>query len=150
MKRITTLLLLIFLTQTSCDIIRDDCKDIVCTSPPPTFRFEFIDKENSENLFTNKTIKIEDVEVYDEVGKGVRFNLITENDINVLDISEIGWTMGPKSYTIELSEDTSVDITLNMKAKNSECCSYFEVVEFYVLEYGYERSKETGFIVVKL
>lgn len=148
MKRITTLLFLIFLTQTSCDIIKKDCGE--CFSPPPTFRFEFVDKTSGENLFANKILKIEDVEVYDENEEKVEFQLITENNINILDLGYIGWAEGPKSYTIELSDDISVHITLNMKEKHSECCTYFEVLEFSVLEYDYEKLNNSGFIIVKL
>jgi len=148
MKRIATLLLLVLLTQVSCNKTEKDCPE--CFTPPPTFRFEFVDKTSGENLFTNKTLNIEDVSVYDENNKHVKSELITENNINVLDISSIGWTEGPKSYTIELSEDISVKITLNMKEKHDECCTYYEIVEFSVSNYDYEKLDDSNLIVVKL
>lgn len=148
MKKITTLFLLVLLAQSSCDIIVKDCPE--CFTPPPTFGFEFIDKDTGENLFTNETLKIEDIEVFDENKDEIEFQLITENNINVLDLSYIGWTEGPKYYTIKLSADISVPITLNMKEKNTKCCTYFEVIEFSVLEYDYEKSNDLGYIIVKL
>ena len=149
MKKITTLLLLILLVQTSCDKL-EKCKDILCTTPPPTFIFQFIDKDNGENLFTNNTFDINNVNVTDENNKKVDFELMTEDDINVLNLKTVGWDLESKSYTIKLNETTSVNFDLKVNQKHSECCSYYEVETFVVHNYEYERENTHGFIIVKM
>jgi hypothetical protein len=148
MKKISTLLLLILLVQTSCDKIGKECGE--CMSPPPTFMFEFVDKDSGENLFTNNTFEIENVSVTDENNEKVEFELMTEDNINVLNLKTVGWNLEAKSYTIKLNDTTSVNFDLNINEKHSECCTYFEVETFEVYDFEYERENNNGFIVVKM
>ena len=148
MKKITTLLLLAFLIQTSCDFIKDDCGE--CFTPPPTFIFEFVDKDNGENLFTNKTFDIDDVNVTDEDGKSHEFELITEDNMSILNLGTLGWDLEPNLYTIKLSDKTSVKFDLDIDGKHGECCAYYQVKNFKVYNYEYERSNNSGFIIIKI
>ena len=148
MKKITALLLLILLVQTSCDKIGKECGE--CFTPPPTFIFQFIDKDNGENLFSNNTFDINNVSVTDEKNEKVEFEYLTENGINVLNLKLIGWNLDPKSYTIKLNDTTSVNFDLNMNEMHSECCSFFEIEHFEVYYYEYEREYNDGFIIVKM
>ncbi len=148
MKKITILLLLVLLVQTSCDNIGKECGE--CMSPPPSFMFQFIDKDNGENLFTNRTFSIEDVKVTDEENNNIEFHLVTENGANMLDISIIGWNFDPKTYTIQLNDSKSVKLDLNMKEFQAECCIYIEVETFKIYDYEYERENQYGLIIVKM
>ena len=148
MKKFATLLLLILLVQTSCDKIGKECGE--CMSPPPTFMFKFVDKDSGENLFTNKTFEIENVSVKDKNGEEVDFEFITEDNINILNLKTVGWELSPNSYTIKLSENTSVNFELDIDEKHTECCTYYEVKAFDLKGYEYEREYDYGFIIVKM
>ena len=147
MKRFTTLLLLIILTQTSCDLIKKDCGE--CFTPPPTFIFEFVDKNNGENLFYNNTFITEDVSVTDEEGKSYEFELITEDNMSILNLGTLGWDLDPNSYIIKLSDKTSVKFVLDIDGIDGDCCVHHEVRKFVVYDYEYEVS-HSGFVKVKM
>lgn len=148
MKKIYALLLLVFLSQTSCDFIKDDCGE--CFTPPPSFSFQLIGKNNGEDLFANKTFNIEDVSVTDGEGKLYEFELITHDNVNILYLVDVGWIEDPNLYTINLNDETSVEFDLDVDQKHSECCTYFEVINFVIYDYEYERSNNSDLIIVKM
>ena len=42
---------------------KDECEDIVCSSPPLSYSFELVDKTTGENLFENGTLDYRYIEV---------------------------------------------------------------------------------------
>jgi len=145
-KKLTTVLILILLVQTPCDKFGKDCGE--CFTPHPSFIFEFIDKDNGENLFTNKTFDVDKVSVTDKDGKSHEFELMTEDDINVLILRTVGLDLEPNTYTIKLNEKTSVKFDLDIDKKHTECCTYFEVKTFVI--YDYEIINNSYTIIVKI
>ncbi len=146
MKRILQLIVVLFLAI-SCNL-KDDCGE--CFTPPPQFNFDIVDAITGENLFLNETFAEEAVRVYDELGSEVEFKLVFHRERYILSLSEIGWELDPKIYTIELSTNIKVSFILDMDQASSDCCTYFEVKEFKVLDYEYEELLPTGIIQIKI
>ncbi len=146
MKRILVLFV-IFLTVVSCDL-KDDCGS--CFTPPRQFNFEFVDKDTEENLFVNDTFDKDAVVVIDENDDDVNFQIIFYNERYILTLSEIGWELDPKVYTVKLSDEVSVIFELDMDHISEECCSYFVVENFNLQTYEYTESNITGIIQVKI
>lgn len=146
MKQIIIIITL-FLTVVSCDL-KDDCGE--CFTPPRQFNFEFVDKDSGEDLLENGTFNIDDVKIIDEEDKNVLFELVLYNDSFIVSVSSIGWELEPKTYTIELSEDTQVVFNLDMKTASDNCCSYFEIENFELFLYEYTESNTTGIIQIKI
>ncbi|MEX1382053.1 hypothetical protein [Lutibacter sp.] len=146
MKRVLQLILVLFLAI-SCDL-KDDCGE--CFTPPRQFNFDLVDAITLENLFLNETFSEEELNVYDETGGEVEFKLVFHRERYILSLSKIGWELEPKTYTIELSPEISVIFELDMDQVTSDCCTYFEVKEFNVIDYEYEELLPTGIIQIKI
>lgn len=131
----------------SCDL-NNDCGE--CFTPPRVFNFEFIDKETSENLFTNSTFNVDNLSVIDEKNKEIDFELLIFEGRHILSLSSIGWELKPKIYTIKLSDEISVIVSLDMDKKEGNCCTYFEVNEFDIQSFEYTELPSTEIIQVKI
>ena len=140
-------LVVIFLTVVSCDL-KDDCGE--CFTPPRQFNFEFVDKVTEENLFVNNTFDKDAIVVIDENDDDVSFQIIFYNEKYILSLSEIGWELDPKVYTVKLSDEVSVIFELDMDNISANCCSYFAVEAFNLQTYEYTESTVTGIIEVKI
>lgn len=147
MKKILVLVVA-SLTLISCDLDNNDCGD--CLTPPRQFNFDFADKDTNENLFINDTFEEDDLKVYDENDEEIEFQLVPYNDRKILVLNTIGWELDPKTYTVELSDDVLVIFDLDMDKIQGECCTYFEVKNFYLPDYEYVESPSTGIIQVKI
>ena len=146
MKKTLLLIVVLFLTL-SCNL-KDDCGE--CFTPPRQFNFDIVDAITGENLFLNETLTAESLRVYDELGAKVEFELVFQRERYIISLNEIGWELESKIYTIELSPDIKVFFELDMDQVSSDCCTYFEVKEFNVLDYEYEELVPTGIIQIKI
>ena len=142
------MLLIVFFTILGCKI--NDCDDIACFTPPPDFTFELIDKTTGENLFTNETLKSENIQVLNEKGEKISFQFISEKELNVFSLNEIGWDLDPHLYTITV--DTSVEFTLelDMEEKSENCCTFFKTETFQISGYTYEQSDSSDIYSIKI
>ncbi|MCF6166963.1 hypothetical protein [Lutibacter sp.] len=139
-------LILLLLTLFSCK--NNDCSDYACFTPPPSFIFELVDKSTGENLFSNGTLNPDEMRVFNEENKQFNVSFISENNINLIDISEIGWNLGSHSYKLVVSNNLEIKIILEIEEKNENCCTYFEIVNFQILSYEFSKSNTTGIITV--
>lgn len=146
MRKVLLLLVVLFFTN-SCNL-SDDCGD--CFSPPRQFNFDLVDATTLENLFSNETFTEDSLNVYDELGEEVTFELVFYNDSYILSLNEIGWELEPKIYTIELSSEISVIFELDMNQVTSNCCTYYEVEVFNIVDYEFEELYPSGIIQVKI
>tara|TARA_R110001583_G_scaffold57921_7_gene173086 strand:- start:3563 stop:3964 length:402 start_codon:yes stop_codon:yes gene_type:complete len=131
----------------SCNI-NNDCGE--CFTPPRQFNFEFVDKDTDENLFKNNTFDKAAVVVFDEKNANINFQIVFYNEKYILSLSEIGWDLKPKVYTVKLSKDVSVIFELNMDTISENCCTYFIVEAFNLQTYEYSESSTTGIINIKI
>ncbi|WP_298369023.1 hypothetical protein [uncultured Lutibacter sp.] len=146
MKQIITLLVLV-LTLNSCDL-NDDCGE--CFTPPPEFNFKFVDKVTGEDLIYNGTVSLDNIEIKDEEDKIIDFEKHLINDEFIISVYSIGWELDAKTYTIYLSDTINVVFDLDMDTVSEDCCTFFEVKNFDVLDYEYEVDNYRGVIVVKI
>lgn len=67
-----------------------------------------------------------------------------------MSLNLIGWVLEPSVYTIELSPEVSVIMNVDMDKITGDCCTYFEVKEFEILNYEYSESTSTGIIQIEI
>ncbi len=146
MRRALLLIVVLFLTI-SCNL-SNDCG--ACFTPPRQFNFNLVDATTLEDLFSNETFTEDSLKVFDELGEEVTFELVFYNDQYIISLNEIGWELEPKIYTIELSSEISVIFELDMDEVTSDCCTYFEVKVFNIVDYEYEEQYPSGIIQVKI
>lgn len=144
MKKIIVVIAL--LTLSSCSL--KDCPDYAL--PPPTFAFQFMDKNSGDDLFFTKKFSITNIKVTDEKNTEVKFNIRKLEDKVILILGSIGWKLEKKKYTITLNDKTFVKFSLDMKAIESECNTTFKVNSFKVEDYEYSQEKNTGIIQIKM
>lgn len=125
-----------------------ECDD--CFTPPPQFLIEFVDKNTGENLYRNGTYNVSDFVIEGNDNEDISASFILENNINLLDVSGIGWITGYHTYTLTLSEEQSVIIDLDMAKKTNDCCTYYQVNKFDVRYYDFDQSYTTGIITIEL
>jgi hypothetical protein len=140
---------LTFSTLVSC-IKVDNCDGILCFTPPQNFTFEMVDKISGENLYANKTLDTLDLVVLNEEGKNEKFNFISQNGLNLIDLPEIGWNTGLRQYQIILNDTLSVNIQVNTEVVNEGCCTFYRTKSFQVLNYEYHQNDSLGYYVVKI
>lgn len=127
----------------------EDSKD--CTTEPPVFMFEIIDKSSGENLFTNGTFKSDEIIVTDtKTNTKVPFRFISENDINLLTFNGIGWEKETLNYIIKIQEKAVFEIYVDADRKSSDGCTFTVINEFAIKNSDYELLKEKGIYIIKV
>jgi len=143
------LLLFSFYAFSGCDKL-NKCANIDCFTPPPYFIFNIVVAETGENVFASGLYSTDNIEVNDENDKWVKHEFNIYSDSNFLALPEIGWTMGEAKYHIQLDDDTNIELLLNMEERNENCCTFFRVIEFDVLNYTFSISDTTEVIRVEI
>lgn len=142
------ILFFVLISLSACKI--NECEDIDCFTPPPSFIFELVDKTTGENLFTTGVLDSSTIEVLDEDSNKTTFSFITEDGINLLQLTEIGWNLGLHTYTVSVGTDVEFSITLEMEEKHENCCTFFNTLQFNVSTYEFEQSTTSGIYTIKI
>ena len=130
-----------------CDNESSECEDIACTSPAPSYAFDLVDKETSENLFTNGTLSHEDVRVVNENGVDVDFKFYSEGGMDII-IASLGWDTSVTDYTIFVGSELEIDVHLALERTTENCCTFFKETEFSISGYEYERDNGNSLITI--
>jgi len=121
LKSICFLFVLSFLM--ACD--GDECKDIDCFTPPNYFNFEILDKASGENLYTNGSLRADQLKVFNAVTKApLDYGFITENNLNIIVLNSVGWKTEKTTVTFELKEGMSFNFYVDAERKYEDCCSF--------------------------
>ncbi|WP_281228305.1 hypothetical protein [Flavobacterium aquiphilum] len=146
MKKFSLLLVLFFIIFQSCRNEGDDCDNILCFTPPHSFQFEIIDKTTGENLLTNGTYKPENISIKNVLNNNeqVSFNVITENNRNVIVINSIGWKTEKVNLQVKANDNLIFSLYVDAERKNEECCSYTQYNEIKITDSEFEVDKQTG------
>lgn len=147
MKKIG-LVLMILISLFSCK--DKGCEDIACFTPPPNFVLELVDSSTGENLFTNETLNSNDIIIVDEDGKNVTYEFIPRENLNLINLNEIGWNLGFRTYTISVGDDVIFNLELDMEEKHENCCTFFQINLFNITNYTYEKSNTTDVYIIEI
>lgn len=123
-----------------------------CFSPPAHFVFELIDKESGENLFTNGTFNSADLEILNLADNTtVEFNFIDENNFNVIEINDIGWTTEIVNYSFNILTKHICNLYVDAERTSDRCCSYtvYNEIEITDAEFNYDNSSGIYQIIVE-
>lgn len=142
MKKINLIVILCTIIFQSCN--DNDCGE--CFTPPQSFIFEIVDKTSGENLFTIGTFEPENIEITDNLNndEAIEFSFISENDINLIQISSIGWETEIVDLKISISNNHIFNLYVDAKRKTADCCSYTEYNEIKITNSEFELNNQTG------
>ena len=151
MKYFTISLLFTFLFagNISCNKF-DNCDGVICFTPPQRFYLEIVDKVLGQNLYSTDRLLVEDISLKNESGEAIEVNFITEEGINLINISAIGWVMEAHTYNLKLSDKLEIEIELEMQEKHENCCTFFDVVHFDIPGYDFERLQYSEIIKIEI
>lgn len=145
MRQITKLVFIFFVIGIQgCE--DKNCKGYLCTTPPSAFIFELVDKSTGENLFTNGTYESTEIEVLKATTE-IRedFTFITENDLNLLEISSIGWQTETVTYSVSISSEHIFNLYVEAEAISEDCCSFTRYHEIRIENCDFEIDPTTGY-----
>lgn len=137
------------ITFYSCEKL-NKCQGYDCFTPPPVFIFDIVDAENGQNVFASGMIAPGDVDVNNENDQWVKHTFDNSFDSNFLILPEIGWKMGEAGYKISLNDSTQIELFLNMKELNENCCTFFRILEFEVINHPFSIVDSTDIIRVEI
>lgn len=146
MKSLIYLLLAVFIAS-SCD---DDCDEVACFTPPHEIIFEITDSDTGENLFTNGTFNENEITVKNENNENVEFIFFSENEINLISLSGIGWNTGAHEYILSIGAELEIDFKLHTEERHKDCCTFFETIEFGISSHEFAQSNTTGIFTIKI
>ncbi|HAF78877.1 MAG TPA: hypothetical protein DCG42_16325 [Maribacter sp.] len=78
----------------------------------------------------------------------IDFSFISENDINIIHISSIGWKTEIVNLEIHIANNHIFDFYVDAERKIEDCCSYTNYNEILVLNSEFELNNETGTYVI--
>ncbi len=133
----------IIFSNSSCDNAGAD--PVLCFTPPSPFSFELVDKTTKENLFTNGTYNSKDVVIknLDDTSKAVKYDFISENNLNIIRLGYIGWQTETINYSISIGNKNIFQFHIEAKRINAEC-SHTEYSNFEVKNATYELDQTKG------
>ncbi|MCX2742312.1 hypothetical protein OO013_00470 [Mangrovivirga sp. M17] len=139
----------LFLTGLSSCSLENDCP--TCFTPPEPFNFELVDKETGENLFSNGTYELDQIQIINIVDEStIEYDFISENNINIIQLKSIGWETEIVNYRFDHSGNELFKLKVDAVRKNDDCCSYTEYNEVVISNVEYEFVEETGVFKIKI
>ena len=137
MKRI---LLLIITTFTLFNCSKDNCNSPYV--PSQTFIFQFVDKISGENLFTNGTYELEQIQIINTVNNfPTEFVFTSENNI---EINSTYWETEIINLKFDITNSHIFDFYADGEIIIRECFSYTEYNEVTIEGSEFELDSITG------
>lgn len=141
MKKHNLLYILLSILLVSCG---DDCND--CFTPPQSFIFEIVDKNTGENLFTNNTFQPNQINIRDiATNAAAEYSFISENDMNLIQISNIGFKTEIVSLKIDIANSHIFDFYVDVERRKDDCCSFTQYKEIQISDAEFQQDPESGF-----
>jgi len=127
----------------------DKCGELDCSTGPPSFSLELIDKETGENVFTSGKYNAKDIVIKDENQKTVSTYFISENNFNIINVA-LPSVEGDKELKMELGKAQVIIIKLHVRKGESNCCTNYFAVNITAENFAYKQSIETGVIRIEI
>lgn len=142
MKRFLKLsFLLLLITTFGCGADSADC-----TTPPQSFRFEFVDKDSGENLFTNgtfdatKRITVTDL----DTKKVIQNETLNKDNSYRLFINSIGWQTAVYNYSINIEDKSIFELHVSSERLSEDHCNFSRIKSIEIKNAEFQLDKTTG------
>lgn len=124
---------------------KNDCDDVACFTPPTPFLFEIIDNTTGENLFTNGTYQVNEIEVVDLIDdSNVGFDFIDEDNIDLIRINSVGWQTETVNILVRIADENIFNLVVDAELVSENCCSYTNYNEIEIENAEFQLDSETG------
>lgn len=144
-----TIAILCFLCFTLLMGSCNKCGGIACSTGPPSFSLELIDKETGENVFTSGKYKPEDIVITDENQKTVSHYFIAENSFNIINVG-LPAIKGDKELKMGLNGKQVIIIKLHVRKGESNCCTNYFAENITVEDFAYSQPNKASDIKIEI
>ncbi|MBS2211047.1 hypothetical protein KEM09_06525 [Carboxylicivirga mesophila] len=131
---------LLILFACACDMVKD-CP--ACMTPPKAFVFNMVDNGSGENLFTNGTFSIDDIQIKDVITqKSIEFDFIDENNLGYINLYSVGWQTEVVNCYVYHDDDVLFTFYVDAVRKSEDCCSFtdYNAIELEGAEFELDGS----------
>lgn len=136
-------LMLTFFGVTSCDISDDE---VECVTGPVLIMLDLVEEGSNANLFSNGTFEQSGFTVVDGNNQAVVHNFLNVDGRSYLRI-HLGETVGERTITLKLNNETTLDIEYTMAVSTGNCANPY-ITAFDIPGYDFDQSTTTGVIRV--
>ncbi len=146
MKKGSLILFIFIIFLQSCI---DDC-DTVCVTEPQPFSLEIVDKTTGENVFTNGSYSSSDIQIINTLDSNttVAYTFISEDALNVIDLSSIGWKTEIVNLEVSLAGTPIFELYVESERKSGDCCTFTVFNEISISGAEYQMDSETGIYTI--
>jgi hypothetical protein len=117
---------------------------ILCFTPPPSFKFEIVDKSTGVNLFTNGTYQSSQIAITDlSNNTKIPFTFVSENGLNLIQIENIGSKTEKINYSIIIQEKSIFGLYVDATRISGDC-SYTKYNEILIKDAEFKLNQSTG------
>ena len=135
----------------SCGV--NNC-DYYCDTGPLNMSFVLLDSESGENLFTNGTYHLDELQIIDLENDNttVPYIFISENDMNQLVLGPFGDGINTAHYAITINTEILFSISLKTEEISDTCCTSIVLNQFNIHGAEFNQNETSGvfevFIVI--
>ena len=149
MKKIIALIGLVVLSL-SCESEGVTPETLLCSSGPPKYYIEIVDKTTNENVFTNGTYSQNQVKITTEntTAESFRFVAKSAENANVIEIIP-AFQEGTFTTTVTINNEIKIPIESKIYLSESECKNLF-IESVNVIGYSYTYDEATGIYTIKI
>lgn len=152
MNKIVRLVFIIALTISFSGCVPENCNQD-CFTPPAGFYFELVDKNSSENLFTNGTFQPNDISVVNVLdNSNVNFSFEDEDNRNIISIYSLGWQTEKVEVLLMIKEREILKLYVDVERVSENCCSFSRYNEIRITnaQYQLDSQKDIYTIFIEL
>ncbi len=145
MKRVIALLLLIFLSFSSCD----KCKDVDCFTPADPFVFDLVSKTTGDDLIATGYYDKNDFRVNGETENPTRnFRFIELEESTYIQVYHTSFETGIVNYEVTVLDQLLFSFYVDATKLEGECCASIRYNEVLIDAADYIYDQERGVYTV--
>lgn len=138
-------ILLVLLVLSALFSCQNDCKDVLCFTPPRTYNFELIGKSSGNDLLAAGPYSYNQISVIDrETNKSVTFNRTGNDSINLIQFDMIGWKTEVVDYQVTIADSIHFGLYVDATRTNENCCSFTRYNDIKIEDTEYKLDSLTG------
>ena len=133
MRKITFCWIILIVITFSCETDNESECDKYCFTPPPSLRFELVDKLTNENLFSNETFDPYQIGIINlDNNKSVDYRFLDYENRNLISINSFGWQTEIINYSIRIDNDEIFTLYVDAERLIEDCCSFTKYNEISI------------------
>lgn len=120
--------------------------DYYCDTGPLSLSFVLLDSESGENLFTNGTYHLDELQILDIENDNatVPYIFISEDDTNQLILGPFGDGINTAHYAIAINTEILFSISLKTEEISDTCCTSIALDEFNIHGADFNQNATSG------